>query len=122
MNGYARGKCVIFDDKYMVVNTVNTGDGNLAVDMHEFKMLGDGSSALVTMYLPAHYDLSAYGVSNGQGWIMDGVFEVVDTASKQVLFHWRSLEHVDPSESYVPRSSTDVSGDGLTQNSAWDYL
>lgn len=110
------------DNTYTVINTVHTGNGATSADMHEFNVIGGGTSALMTMYMPVHHDLSAIGITNGQGWIMEGCFQEVDTTTKQIIFDWRSLGHVDPSLSFVNPNTTDVSGDGLTKDTAWDYL
>ena len=54
---------------------------------------------------------------------MKGVFQEVNTVTSEVVFEWHySLEFVDPSATFVLPNTTDVSGDGLTQDTAWDYL
>jgi hypothetical protein len=121
-NGYGRGQGLIMDNTYTVVNTVHTGNGATSADMHEFDLIGGGASALMTMYMPVHHDLSTFGITSGQGWIMEGCFQEVDTVTKDIIFDWRSLGHVDPSLSFVNPNTTEVSGDGLTKDTAWDYL
>jgi len=120
--GYGRGHGLIMDNTYTVVNTVRTGVGQTSADLHEFNVINGGESALMTIYMPVHHDLSAYGITTGQGWILEGSFQEVNTTTREVLFDWRSLDHVDPSLSYVIVNSTEVSGDGLTKDTAWDYL
>ena len=91
-------------------------------DQHEFNIDPTGKKALMTIYNQQPYDLSAYNITGGQGWILQGVFQEVDTETNEVLFEWKSLDHVDPSAGYVLPNTTDVSGDGQTKDTAWDYL
>jgi hypothetical protein len=44
-------------------------------------------------------DLSPYGGPE-DGLVMDGVAQEIDIESGEVLFEWRSLDHVGPEESY----------------------
>ncbi|MCJ1386068.1 hypothetical protein MMC17_009193 [Xylographa soralifera] len=120
--GYARGHGVIMDNQFQIVKSVQTGGGLPPADQHDFNTINNGSQALMTIFHPLQYDLTAYNISNGQGYIMEGVFQEVDTMTSDVLFEWRSLSHVDPSESYVLPNTTDVSGDGLTKDTPWDYF
>ena len=120
--GYARGHGVMMDSSFHIVNSVQTGGGLPPADQHEFHTLNGGKTALMTIFHQRQYDLSAFNVTNGVGWIMEGVFQEVDTMTSEVLFEWRSLDFVDPSAGFVPPNTTDVSGDGLTKDTAWDYL
>jgi hypothetical protein len=122
MKGYARGHGLIMDNKYRIVRSVEPGGATLASDMHEFYVLPGGRSALMTIYKPSPYDLSAFGVTNGVGYIQEGIFQEVDIESGAVIFEWRSLDHIDPSESFVPPDTTEISGDGLTKETPWDYI
>ncbi|MCJ1479680.1 hypothetical protein MMC13_008366 [Lambiella insularis] len=110
------------DNTFTIVKSVQTGGGLPPADQHDFNTINGGAQALMTIFHPLQYDLSAYNISNGQGFIMEGAFQEVDTLTSKVLFEWRSLDFVDPSASYVLPNTTDVSGDGLTKNSAWDYF
>ena len=120
--GYSRGHGLIMDTSLTVVQSVQTGGGLPPADQHEFLTLNNGETALMTIYHPLQYDLSAYNITSGQGWIMEGVFQEVNTVTSEVLFEWHSLDFVDPSASFVLPNTTDVSGDGLTKDTAWDYL
>jgi hypothetical protein len=120
--GYSRGHAVIMDNTFNIVKTVQTGGGLPPADQHDFNTLETGATALITVYHQLQYDLSAYNITGGQGWIMEGVFQEVDTMTEEVMFEWHSLDFVDPAASYVLPNTTDVSGDGLTKDTAWDYL
>jgi len=55
---------------------------------------------LMTIFHPLQYNLSAFNVTNGQGRIMEDIFQEVDTTTSEVVFEWRSLDYVDPTASY----------------------
>jgi hypothetical protein len=55
------------DNTYETVKTVHSGNGRAANDQHEFNVLPGGKSALITIYEPIQYDMSAYGITTGQG-------------------------------------------------------
>ena len=56
------------------------------------------------------------------GWIVDGVFQEVDVETGELLFEWRSLDHIPPSASYTMAGTTDTSGNGLAEDTPWDYF
>ena len=98
-----------------------SGNGLPGNDLHEFSVLDGGKSVLVTIYMPAPYDLSNYNISGGIGWLQVSAFQEIQVETGDVLFEWKSIDHVDPSASYVLPNTTDVSGDG-TNDYPWDYL
>lgn len=125
--GFARGHGVIMDRQYRIVKTVESSGAGASSDMHEFRIApySDGKRALMTVYQPRQYDLTTnprFNTERGMGWIVEGVFQEVDIASGEVVFEWRSLDHVDPGESWTMPGTTDTSGDGLHELSPWDYF
>ncbi|KAL4977294.1 ASST-domain-containing protein [Aspergillus desertorum] len=121
-NGYCRGHGVIMDSHYHIVKTVVPGGGMAASDMHEFKLINNGQTALMTVYQQRQFDMSIWNIKGGMGWLMESVFQEIDVESGKVLFEWRSLDHVDPSVSYTYPGHTDTSGTGLEPRSPWDYF
>ncbi|PWY94717.1 MFS general substrate transporter [Aspergillus sclerotioniger CBS 115572] len=121
-NGYCRGHGVIMDDHYRIVRTVVPGGGMASSDMHEFMPINDGKTALMTVYQQRQFDMSPWNVKSGMGWVMESVFQEVDVETNEVLFEWKSLDHVDPSDGYTWPSHTDTSGTGLDPRSPWDYF
>ncbi|PWY66450.1 MFS general substrate transporter [Aspergillus heteromorphus CBS 117.55] len=121
-NGYCRGHGVIMDDHYRIVRTVVPGGGMASSDMHEFMPINDGKTALMTVYQQRQFDMSAWNVKSGMGWVMESIFQEVDVETNEVLFEWKSLDHVDPSDAYTWPSHTDTSGTGLDPRSPWDYF
>lgn len=120
--GYCRGHGVIMDKQYRIVRSVQPGGGMASSDMHEFKLINDGKSALMTVYQQRQFDMSPWNIKTGVGWVMESIFQEVDVETGQVLFEWRSLDHVDPSLSYTYPDHTDTSGTGLDPFSPWDYF
>lgn len=122
MLGYGWGHGVIMDNSYRFVRSVEAAGHQAATDEHEFLVLPDGKSALVTVYERKQYDLCDYGIKHGLGFIQEGVFQEVDIESGKLLFEWKSLDHIPPSESFVLPGTTEISGDGYTRDSPWDYF
>jgi hypothetical protein len=110
--GHSEGEDVILDSHYHQIATVSSGNGLEKADQHEFRLTPQGT-ALITVYHAVPYDLSPYGgPANGQ--IFDGVAQEIDVATGKVVWQWDSLQHVPPSDSYIP-VPTDPS-------KPWDYF
>lgn len=103
--GYGRGEYVILDDSYEEVARVRAGNGYEG-DHHEF-LLTARDTALIVIYGAARRDLSAVGGA-ADGAVLEGVIQEIDVGTGEVVFEWRSLEHVGLEESYR-RPSTDPS-------------
>lgn len=101
----------IADSTYHVVATVQAGNG-LDADQHEFQLTPQ-NTALITIYNTVQRDLSASG-GFANATVLEGVVQEIDIATGNVLLEWHSLDHVDPSESYVPAPSS--------PDSAYDYF
>lgn len=121
IGGYARGTNLFLDSSYRPAATVQSGGKLEMSDMHELRVL-DEESVLITVYQPRAYDLASYGIPAGDGWVMDGVFQEINITSGEVLFQWASLDHVPLSETYAPLRLNPIVGDGLSNNTPWDYF
>jgi len=110
------------DNQYRIVRSVQPGGGMASSDMHEFKLINNGKSALMTVYQQRQFDMSPWNVRQGVGWVMESVFQEIDVETGKMLFEWRSLDHVDPSLSYTYPDHTDTSGTGLSPFAPWDYF
>jgi len=111
---------MILDDTFTARSSVHTQSGLANLDEHEFNVLPDGS-ALFTLYTPQPYDLTAFGVST-QGWIQNTYFQHLELSTNQLIFEWSPIEHVSLNESWVAPNDSEVSGDGLTPTTPWDYF
>lgn len=105
------GHYVVADDRYRTVAKVYAAKGRTG-DLHEF-LLTPRNTALLTIFQKVPYDLPFFGGTR-KGDAIEGVIQEVDVATGRLLFEWRSLDHVPPSESYedIP---TDLSR-------SWDYF
>ncbi|KAK4940296.1 hypothetical protein LTR28_009181, partial [Elasticomyces elasticus] len=115
------------DKHYRIVQTVESSGAGASGDMHEMKMtpFSNGTSVLMTVYQPRMYDLTInprFLVRGGMGWVVEGVFQEIEIGTGRVLFEWRSLDHLDPGLSYVYPGQSDTSGDGLHEDTPWDYF
>ncbi|KAI5359650.1 Putative arylsulfotransferase [Septoria linicola] len=125
--GFARGHGVIMDKHYRVVKQIDSSGAGASSDMHEFKVAphSDGTTVLMTVYQPRQYDLTVnprFNIQHGMGWVVEGVFQEIDIETGKVVFEWRSLDHVDPSEAWTLPGTTDTSGTGLHEQEPWDYF
>ena len=115
------------DKNYRVVKTIDSAGAGASSDMHEFRITpySGGETVLMTVYQPRMFDLMTnprYKITGGMGWIVEGVFQEIEIDTGRVLFEWRSTDHLDPSLGYTLPATTDTSGDGLTENTPWDYF
>lgn len=122
LSGYARGHAVILNQDYQIIDTISSAGGVVPADQHEFKMTAGGETALITVYQQIAWDLSRIGLTRNQGWVMDSIFQEINMTDGSVIFDWSSLNNVDPYTSYVYPKSSDISGDGLGPQTAWDYF
>lgn len=90
--GLGRGTHVVADASYREIARFPAGNG-MPSDLHEF-LLTDRGTALVTSLEVRH--------RGAKGLTLGGVVQELDVPSARVLFEWKSLDHVDASESYAP--------------------
>lgn len=107
------------DNQYRLLTTVNAASVGLPSDMHDFRLNDRGETALMTIYQPRQLDLSKFGATLGLGWILDSGFQEVNITSNELLFEWRSLDHITPESSYQPLN---ISEEGHAPEAAWDYF
>lgn len=74
------------DNRYRIVRSVQSGGGMSAADMHEFKLINGGKTALMTIYQQRQYDMSRWNIRTGMAWIMESIFQEVDVETSEVLF------------------------------------
>ena len=120
LNGFGKGNGVILDSTYYEVNTVSSGEGAPLLDRHEFNVVDNGTSVLVTVYNAVQYNASVFAPA--VIWIQTGIFQEIDIATKNIKFSWDALDHIDVTQGYVLPGTTDISGNGLSSTTAWDYL
>ena len=96
--GETAGEYVIFDGSYREIVRLHAGNGYDG-DHHEF-LISPQDTALITIYNSVPRDLTAVGgFEDGRAW--QGVVQELDIETGEILFEWRSIEHVGLEETYV---------------------
>lgn len=88
--GYGEGEYVVLDRSYRQIATVRAG-GGLRADLHEMVITPRDTALLI-----------AYHTVQRERPVVEGVIQEIDIATGEVLFDWRSLDHVALDESTVP--------------------
>ena len=101
--GDGTGHGEIWDSAYRPVAKVNAS-GGLAFDLHEFTIT-PRDTALITVYQRDRVDLRRYGGPR-RGVVVDGIVQEIDIKTGLLLFEWHSVDHVPPTDSYVPAAAT----------------
>jgi hypothetical protein len=95
--GHGVGEYVIFDGSYHEIHRVRAGNGYQG-DLHEFFITAE-DTALLTAYVQKQTDLSPIGGPE-DGAVWEGIAQELNLETGEVLFEWRSLEHVGVEETY----------------------
>jgi hypothetical protein len=117
--GHGHGHITIMDQHYETIRELRAGNHKL-VDKHEFHVINE-ETGLIQIYQPVPRDLSEWGGSPGQQWIVDAIIQELDIATGRLLFEWHSLDHVTPAEAVLPLNPGQA-GSGYNSSDAWDYF
>ncbi|EJT96609.1 hypothetical protein DACRYDRAFT_112558 [Dacryopinax primogenitus] len=115
--GFGEGYWVVLDQSYNVLTTVSSLNQTANTsDFHEF-ILTPQNTALVESWRVESADLSPVGGPQ-EGFTWDCVFQEIDLSSGELLFEWRSLEHVPVSMTYFGFANPSV---GNSSDNPFDY-
>lgn len=117
--GHGHGHITFLDQNYETVKELRAGKHKIA-DKHEFHII-DEKTALIEIYQPTVKDLTPYGASSEQQWIVNAFFQEIDLETGKVLFEWSALDWVSPEESVIPVNGGQA-GAGFNSSDAWDYF
>jgi Arylsulfotransferase (ASST) len=96
--GEVASEYVIADSTYREIARIRAANGYDG-DHHEFH-ISPQDTALITIYSPVPVDLTPFGgLQNGLAW--QGIIQELDIETGEVIFEWRSLEHVGFDETYA---------------------
>lgn len=93
-HGRGHGTLQILDNQYRPVAQVQSLTNKIP-SLHELRIVNE-KTALVEIYDPVPYDLTAYGGSEGQNWIVDSILQEVDIETGELIFEVHSLDIVSP--------------------------
>jgi len=97
--GFGYGQYAILDETYTRIATIKAANG-LQGDMHELVITPRGT-ALIVIYNEVRVDTTPVG-GQPNSKVLEGVVQEIDIASGELLFEWRSLQHVGLDESAYP--------------------
>ncbi|KAJ5592023.1 uncharacterized protein N7459_002392 [Penicillium hispanicum] len=117
--GHGHGHATILNQRYETIRELRAGNHKL-MDKHEFHVI-DEQTALLQVYQPIPTDLSRWGGSPEQQWIVNAIFQELDLETGELLFEWSSLDHVSPDEAVLPLNPGQA-GAGYNSSDAWDYF
>ncbi|KAL4909332.1 hypothetical protein BDW74DRAFT_146397 [Aspergillus multicolor] len=117
--GHGHGHTTILDQHYETIRELRAGNHKLT-DKHEFHVINE-ETALIQIYQPVPADLTPWGASPEQQWIVDAIIQELDIETGELLFEWSSLEHVSPDEAILPINPGQA-GSGYNSSDAWDYF
>jgi hypothetical protein len=119
LTGYGFGEAVILDRTYREIARVKAANGR-SIDLHELTLTDRGTALFTCPPVTTPRDLSGIGGSPTAS-VRESIFQEVDIATGRLIQEWRSLDHVDPAESYrapthefdyMHLNSIDVTPDG----------
>ncbi|KAB5531161.1 ASST-domain-containing protein [Coniochaeta sp. 2T2.1] len=117
--GHGHGHVTFMDQHYETVRELRAGNHKL-VDKHEFQIINE-QTGLIQVYQPVPRNLTAWGASEDQQWIVNAIIQELDIETGKLLFEWSSLDHVDPDEAILPINPGQA-GSGYNSSDAWDYF
>ncbi|KAI5457458.1 arylsulfotransferase [Mariannaea sp. PMI_226] len=115
-HGRGYGTFQILNGSYRPIAQVQ-GLTNKIPSIHEFRIVNE-KTALIEIYNPTPYDLTPYGGTGEQKWIIDGILQEVDIETGELIFEIHSLDIVSPADSLAPI----LPDTGLTGPDGWDYF
>ncbi|PKY02315.1 hypothetical protein P168DRAFT_273416 [Aspergillus campestris IBT 28561] len=117
--GHGHGHTTFLDQHYETIRELRAGNHKIT-DKHEFHVINE-ETALIQIYQPVPMDLTPWGASPEQQWIVDAIIQELDIETGELLFEWSSLEHVLPDEAILPINPGQA-GSGYNSSDAWDYF
>ncbi|KAK3359570.1 ASST-domain-containing protein [Lasiosphaeria hispida] len=117
--GHGHGHITFLDQHYETIRELRAGNHKL-VDKHEFHIVNE-ETGLIQIYQPTPRDLTSWGGSSEQQWIVNAIIQELDITTGKLLFEWASLDHVSPDEAVLPLNPGQA-GSGYNSSDAWDYF
>ncbi|KAJ5180471.1 hypothetical protein N7492_003681 [Penicillium capsulatum] len=125
---YEKGSGVILDKNYQERKRVLPPGDVHDFNMHEFRLLGNGKTALSCLYRVAQISLADFGRPDERMDVMTGGFAEVNVETSEVLAQWSSLDNIQINESNILRPEDSAGGfdyvhaNAVDKNEAGDYI
>jgi hypothetical protein len=101
----SENKYFVLNQAYQIIDTIQSGNGYPFLDMHELQILPNGH-ILLMIYDYQPVDMSTYGGQN-PATVVGLVIQELDLY-KNVVFEWRSWDHIPFTDSYVDLTTSFV--------------
>ena len=79
------------DRSYQTIGQIQAFNGTENLDMHEFNLINNGTSALIISSVPT--------ARNGLN-VLDNGFLEINVATGETIFEWSPLPHIELTETY----------------------
>lgn len=121
-HGIGEGSYLLMDNSLNIVQSI-AGASERNLDVHEFRVVRDTDTALVSFYYPLSMNLTAWG-GPANGNIYGSGFQHIDMRTGNLIFEWMCTDHISPVHSLNPPEKDH--GDGkLVEDGGlvpWDYF
>ncbi|KAF8125212.1 ASST-domain-containing protein [Mycena galopus ATCC 62051] len=112
------GTVLMMNSNYEVVMNVSAVNPE-GIDLHEFNIVKpENKTVLDTAFHTIPMDLSSIG-GPMDGWYSNDVVQEIDIATGNVLFNWRTFDHVSLLESY---NNISLTGEGFSEADPFDAV
>jgi len=117
---HSLGNYYIMDDTFNTIANISTA-ASTSGDLHEFNIINN--TGLISFYYIESMNLTKWG-GPANGFVYGSGFQQIDLNSRDVLFEWKSTDHVSPDASFAPIGGFNGDGtDGSTGGTGpWDYF
>ncbi|KAJ5732986.1 hypothetical protein N7533_013433 [Penicillium manginii] len=112
-----KGRGVIMGNDYELEREVGAADDLNAFDMHEFKILDGGKTALACTTKPQQINLADFDRPEEESWVVVGGFVEIDIENSEILFEWDSYDKLSLTESVKF-----IADDEVLNEPGWDYV
>ncbi|KUI65872.1 hypothetical protein VM1G_02160 [Cytospora mali] len=123
--GPTYGTITLLDDSYSFLYNVTMNIPGLfysstyssLIDSHEASITPENTMLVVT-WEPVPWNLTSIG-GPLEGWILDGVVAEIEIGTNNVLWTWRTSDHVPITDSHAPLNTTEYTS-GINSTNPWD--
>jgi hypothetical protein len=112
-----KGSGIVLNQHYQIELEVVVTNDLKFFNMHEFKILQGGKTAMVCTYRPQEKDLSDFNRPDETSWITTGGFVELDMETSEVLHEWDSFDRIGLYE-----SNSFHAWDDPSQKPGYDYV